>query len=107
MHRMQSCGLFLYKQWVEAALKQPCLQAAFLCSKIITIIIICVINEALVLPEVLTIVGASLSEINTSVTSSHTCMCMLIGLLAWTGHLLQINAFINLTKFEHVAGNIA
>ena len=76
---------------VEAALKQPCLQAAFLCSKTITIIIICVVNvqtddcmhectEAVVAPEVLIIIRANLSEINTSVTSLHICVYMLIGL---------------------------
>ena len=75
------------------------------------IIIICVINvqmddcvyectEALVVPEVLTIIGANLSEINTSVTSLHTYVCMLIGLLVWTGHLLQINTFINLIRLS-------
>ena len=35
-------------------------------------------TEALVVQKVRIIVGASLSEINTSVTSLHTCMCMLI-----------------------------
>ena len=35
-------------------------------------------TEALVVQKVRIIVGASLSEINTSVTSLHTCMCMLM-----------------------------
>ena len=64
-------------------------------------------TEALVVPEVITIIGANLSEINTSVTSLHTYMCMLIGLLVWNGHLLQINTLIHFTKVEHVAGNRA
>ena len=80
--------LVLFEKLVETALKQPCLQAALLRSKIIAIIIICVINvqmddcvhectEALVVLEVLIIVGANLSEINTSVTSlQHTYVCL-------------------------------
>ena len=37
----------------------------------------------------LSLVGASLSEPHTSVTSLHTCVCMLACLLAWTDQLTK------------------
>jgi len=36
------------------------------------------------------IIGASLSEPHTSVTSLHTCVCMFACLLAWSDHLPKI-----------------
>ena len=82
------------------------------------IVIICVINvqmddcvhkctEALVVPEVITIIGANLSEINTSardlIAHIHVYAYRFVGL----ERPLTANKLINFMKVEHLAGNRA
>ena len=49
------------------------------------------------------LIGASLSEPHTSVTSLHTCVCMLACLLAWTDHISKSARIFNITEIELVA----
>ena len=106
--------LVLSEKSVEVTLKPPCLQVAFLRSNIIAIIIIICYQcangwlcdkctEAPVVSEVLIIIGASLSEINTSVTSLHTYVCMLYRFVGLEWPLSVYYIFICLTNIEHLA----
>ena len=49
--------------------------------------------------EICLLIGASLSEPHTSVTSLRACVCMLVCLLAWTDHIPEI---LNMRFHLHV-----